>query len=269
MAAINHRPIFIGGMNKSGTTLFRAMLGQHPHIFSGLETHWFSPEIMQQWKSTRSQRMQWLREFYEVTQADLDTLAAASESGPAFIDRFLVLATRRASKRRWAEKTPRNIEHIEEIFGHWPDAQFIHVVRDPRDIYVSRRRAKNLSLDQFLEDMRTILLPAGHYFGTRSGRYIEVRYEDLVQEPRATMSIVLKFLEEPWDEAVAKFGGAPEELEKVRSLTGRPSTTLQSLSEPLHADAIGTWLSQLQKEELVAIAHELAPIYSKFGYHLT
>ena len=34
-------PVFIGGMFKSGTSLLRAMLGQHRNIASGLETYWF------------------------------------------------------------------------------------------------------------------------------------------------------------------------------------------------------------------------------------
>lgn len=37
----NNSPIFIGGQMKSGTTLVRALLSQHPNIFGGLETHWF------------------------------------------------------------------------------------------------------------------------------------------------------------------------------------------------------------------------------------
>lgn len=256
-------------MFKSGTTLFRAMLGQHPHIFSGLETHWFSPEIKLQWRDTSSRRMQWLREFYEVSQDDLERVAQGSESGPEFIGRFLTFLAERAGKRRWAEKTPRNIEFIEDIFRYWKDAQFIHVVRDPRDIYVSRKRAKNLTLDQFLDAMDTVFAPARRYFGTRSERYMEIRYEDLVREPRSVMAEVLRFLNEPWDEAVARFEGAPRELEKVRRLTERPSTTLQSLSRPLHGNAIGTWRTQIQPDELQILVDRLGPMYKKFGYDLT
>jgi hypothetical protein len=268
MARAHTRPIFIGGMFKSGTTLFRAMLGQHPHIFSGLETHWFTPEIRERWRDTASQRMQWLREFYEVPQADLEALAARAQSGPDFISRFLGLLAARAGKRRWAEKTPRNIEFIEDIFRYWKDAQFIHVVRDPRDIYVSRKRAKNLTLDQFLDAMDTVFTPAQGYFGTRNERYMEIRYEDLVREPRSVMGDLLDFLDEPWDAAVARFEGAPGELKKVRALTGRPSTTLQSLSQPLHANAIGIWRTQIQPDELKILVDRLGPMYKKFGYDL-
>jgi len=35
-------PIFVGGYFKSGTSLLRALLGQHPDVASGLETHWFA-----------------------------------------------------------------------------------------------------------------------------------------------------------------------------------------------------------------------------------
>lgn len=266
MTTINRRPIFIGGMFKSGTTLFRAMLGQHPHIFSGLETHWYSPEIRLHWRDTTSKRMRWLRDFYDVEQEQIDSVAAQAASGPDFIDRFLMLLAERDGKPRWAEKTPRNIEFIEDIFQYWKDAQFIHVVRDPRDIYVSRKRSKNLSLSQFLGAMETILSPASHYFGTRSERYMEVRYESLVRDPQGTMSEVLRFLDEPWDEAVARFEGAPWELEKVRALTGSRSTTLQSISQPLHANGIRTWRNHILVSELNVLVDRLGPIYRKFGY---
>ena len=39
---MSSNPIFVGGYFKSGTSLLRALLGQHPDIASGLETHWFA-----------------------------------------------------------------------------------------------------------------------------------------------------------------------------------------------------------------------------------
>lgn len=42
---VNNAPIFIGGLYKSGTSLLRAMLGQHSNIASGLETFWFDLQL--------------------------------------------------------------------------------------------------------------------------------------------------------------------------------------------------------------------------------
>ena len=49
-------PIFIGGLFKSGTTLLRAMLGQHSAIASGLETQWFKMD----WEKIRNEKSELL-----------------------------------------------------------------------------------------------------------------------------------------------------------------------------------------------------------------
>ncbi|MBT5190889.1 MAG: hypothetical protein HOM07_00975, partial [Rhodospirillaceae bacterium] len=71
----NTSPIFIGGLMRSGTTLFRAMLSQHSAIASGLETHWFDID----WPNQQARGGEPLREylhrigdFFEIAAGPVD-----------------------------------------------------------------------------------------------------------------------------------------------------------------------------------------------------
>ena len=75
---MNKEPIFIGGLMKSGTSLFRKLLSLHPNIFAGLETHWFKPEFTEGWQDSSSQRQKWLRGFYDVSLEDYESVKSSS-----------------------------------------------------------------------------------------------------------------------------------------------------------------------------------------------
>ena len=60
-------PIFIGGLMKSGTSLLRVLLGQHPDLFASFETHWFSNDFRLNWNDRNSRRVDYLLRFFEIT----------------------------------------------------------------------------------------------------------------------------------------------------------------------------------------------------------
>src|SRR4051812_21097861 len=106
---MSHAPIFVGGMFKSGTSLLRAMLGQHSAIASGLETYWFDWN----WPSRESDSMKImygrLAHFFDMDVAEVTAMAMESDSAEAFLSTLMAEVARRQGKPRWAEKTPGNI----------------------------------------------------------------------------------------------------------------------------------------------------------------
>src|SRR3954462_15875967 len=80
---MSHAPIFVGGMFKSGTSLLRAMLGQHSAIASGLESYW----VDWNWSARRSDSMKVMygrvAPFYPIGLAEvlgIPIVAAAAET---------------------------------------------------------------------------------------------------------------------------------------------------------------------------------------------
>ena len=91
------------------------------------------------------------------------------------------------------------------------------------------------------------------------GRYMEVRYEELVTKPREVMMQVLAFLDEPWDEAVLSHEEA--------SLT-LPSTESSSsaVSQAVNTKALDRWKTELSSEALSVIEQQAGPTLKQLGY---
>ena len=121
-------PIVLGGCGRSGTTLLRMMLDSHRRICCGPESSLFR---------RRALDPEALADRFGFPREAVRAIYEASRSRPAFIEGFAALCMQQAGKQRWAEKTPRNISRIGEVFRWFPEARFIHVLRDGRDVACS------------------------------------------------------------------------------------------------------------------------------------
>jgi hypothetical protein len=248
------RPIFVGGMFRSGTSLLRAMIGQHPNIASGLETYWFAIDWDRRDDEDVQEKLQRLANFYEFDTKDVLSMADDSAAIHIFLSKLLSAYTLRLGKKRWAEKTPGNIQHMDRIVSGWPDAKIVHIIRDPKDIYASLREEKKWdSVEEFTERWCSIV---GAVDGFRNkldlgpDRYFELRYESLIADPIASTRALFEFLGESWSEDLAHFEGKADDFEKVRSATGKTSSPLKRLSQPLTATRVGIWRRVLSADEI-------------------
>jgi hypothetical protein len=109
---------------------------------------------------------------------------------------------------RWAVWGPDNLLHIREIKKMIPEALIIHMIRDGRDVAVSMNKEKWIR--PFPWDRHRGLVVAGLHWqwkvesGRRSGRlveqdYMEVRFEELVADPRNVVKRVSEFIDQPID----------------------------------------------------------------------
>ncbi len=197
--ALPTAPIFIIGSARSGTTMLRLMLDSHARISSGEETHFLQqtePVVGKQWRLL--ERYGFPREYW------LDRLRHLYGD-------FQAEYAARRGKVRWADKDPANtllLPFVEELF---PDAQYIHLLRDGHDVVASHRdrwgyrsgvRSARGAWRKYVEAARS--------FGPTVGadRFLEVRYEALVADPEAELRRLFAFLGEAWDPAVLAFDRA-------------------------------------------------------------
>lgn len=250
-------PIFVGGMFKSGTSLLRAMLGQHSAIASGLETYWFDWN----WSARESEAMTVmygrLAHFFDMAAADVTAMAMKSHSAEKFLTTLMAEVARRQGKPRWAEKTPGNIAHADRIWKAWPDAQIVHIIRDPRDVFASLVEAKKWdSPDEFAERWISTIgrgLRLNAELNPSPKAYRAIRYEDLTAAPEKVMRGVIAFLGEPWEAAAGRFSGREEDFTKVLEATGKASTTLERLKAPISGERVGIWSQVLSEKQLADI----------------
>jgi hypothetical protein len=251
-----HAPIFVGGLQRSGTTLMRTLLDRHPHI-AGIpeEARFLQDERFELFFSGLLVQYSKRCGLLGIGAAELDHAVAA------FVDSLFAPYTSRKGAHRWAEKTTTNILRIDYLSRLFPDAQFIHMIRDPRDILCSRKQGTARRKPQWAMFTAEIVAPewvrritAGLPWRGQPERYLEVRYEHLAHDPEATLRRVLAFLGEPWCPAV--LDAAPEDARVAKPL------------RPVFASSIGRWKSELSREEVACIQSIAGDTMALLGYEV-
>jgi hypothetical protein len=198
------------GVSRSGTTLLKEMLDQHSNLAIPPESYFIS----QLW----DRHGEWPdRERFV---GDIGRLARVEEWGvtpadvrdrvsdkPAFAEAIQAIYQAYADargKRRFGDKTPAYMQRLDVLERAFPGALYVHLVRDGRDAGLSfiemRRRprfnwARPRSLGAFAAQWRRELEGARRFGRERvAGRYLELRYEDLVAQPELTLHGISGFL---------------------------------------------------------------------------
>jgi hypothetical protein len=197
-------PFFIVGSARSGTTLLRVILNAHPRVTVPPESRF----IVELWRDSSdvevARFLAALQEHRQFQSWNLSIDAVKAELGDRVtvpyataIECVYDAYAKWVGKERWGDKTPRYVEHIPFISELFPDARFVHLVRDGRDVALSYANVpfgpKTVAKAAALWARRVRLgVTEGRRLG--SDRYLEVRYEDLVETPEATTKALSEFL---------------------------------------------------------------------------
>ncbi|MFE6690619.1 sulfotransferase family protein [Streptomyces sp. NPDC057743] len=195
------RFIFVGGCARSGTSLVQKLLASHSRIVGGPEFD-HTAGIFELYRSMsvewRLARQSFYYEGSELARAFKD-----------FYEGFFAPAVeRKAGADFVSEKTPSNIFAAKTLLELWPDAVFVNVVRDGRDVLLShedvnrryrQRGERNPERDTLLSVSRHWNACADAYFSLISrpelrDRVFLIEFEKLVAEPKTELSRLFDFL---------------------------------------------------------------------------
>jgi hypothetical protein len=220
MASAEAPAPFICGVARSGTTLLRLMLDAHPQLAIPPETH-FLPDLISRMETLddpapadalapiRDQR-EW--DDFGFTESELLERFAALEplSATTVARSFFEAYAERHGKRRWGDKTPMYVKRMATIEPVLPEARFVHLIRDGRDIALSRderRAGRGLvgpPVDRVARRWKRRIRDARRQ-APQVSHYIEVRYEDLVLETEPVLRRVCDFVELDFDPAMLRY----------------------------------------------------------------
>ena len=129
---------------------------------------------------------------------------------PEVIDALFRINAEGEGKVRWLDKTPYYILHIPTLIATYPDAQFVHIIRDGRDAALSMlERATEIRVFNVSAGARLWqrYVEAGRDAGRRlsPGQYHELRYEDMLADPISTVQRLCEFLGEEYSDKVIDF----------------------------------------------------------------
>lgn len=256
-------PIFVGGAARSGTTLLRVILDSHPNIACGPELK-VVPVMCELWQKFQTVYLPALKEHL-LTAEDTDALFAQ------FVESLLEKYRARTGKPRSAEKSPSNVFVFEQLGCIFPASPMVHVIRDGRDVVCSllTMNWKDLRTGRPTEYTRDAgkaaeywarAVHAGRMAGAKLGsRYIEVRYEAIVEQPERTLREFFARLDEPWDAGVLSFH------ERERNL-GWAESSAEQVTKPLNATALGRWRADLKEEDKQKVKDMAGPLLIELGY---
>ncbi|MGI9019985.1 MAG: sulfotransferase family protein [Solirubrobacterales bacterium] len=283
---------FVVGVGRSGTTLLRLMLDAHPELAVPPETG-FAPKVIRAGRErpapaamTALLRDQRSWGDHRLDEAELERrLAAAGRlDGTATLRAFYGLYAEGQGKPRWGDKTPAYVRRMPMIERALPEARFIHVIRDGRDVALSRGRRRLATGDapgpaRVAEVWRDRILRARED-AKRVHHYLEVRYEDLVGDTEPTLRRVAAAIELPWDEAMLRYyERAPERLaEMARDLPAAGKKLSRSgdermaahalAAEPPKPERIATWRERMSEADRTAFEGVAGDLLAELGYEV-
>jgi hypothetical protein len=261
-------PIIVGAP-RSGTTLLRMMIDAHPAVAIPPETG-FLPALadLDPGAATCRTAVDIITGFHTWPDFHLDpaALRAALDRrplAPADAAReFYRLYAERFGKPRWGDKTPSYDIRMDRVASLLPEARFIHLIRDGRDVMVSVRSLwfrPGDTVEACAHDWAARLART-RALGSHVRRYLEIRYEALVVSPEQTLREICAFLDLTFEPQMLSYytrsGARLAEHEARYDAHGRLLVSRADrvhnqrlVMEPPRADRIGRWQAELTRDE--------------------
>jgi hypothetical protein len=271
-------PVFIVGCPRSGTTLLYNMLlssgGFAVYLaesnvfnllvprFGDLSVRANREKLMNAWLDSKLFRASFLdaRDIREKVTSEC-------QNGGDFIRIVMGEMALTQGARRWADNSPEELLHASAIKKVLPDALFIHMIRDGRDVSLSLDARPHKWVRPFPWDRKDSLLVTavswewtvleGRKQGKILGRdYLEVRFEDLQADPRATLARIGSLIEHDLDyDRILKIG--------IGSVS-KPNTSFKG--DP--GSPVGRWKKKMSPEKLASVEGLVGPTLENLGYAL-
>ncbi|MGB6424338.1 MAG: sulfotransferase [Solirubrobacterales bacterium] len=285
---------FVVGLTRSGTTLLRMMLDAHPELTVPPETH-FVPDLIKAAKADGASAESMLEaltsnrtwgDFGISGEQMLMRLQAtpAGDAGAA-VRCFFDAYAGAHGKPRWGDKTPRYMLSINRIGRALPEAKFIHLVRDGRDVALSQT-ARGINeqpppaeqAERWVKRIRKSREQAEKLGGNR---YIEARYEDLVRDPEPVLRRICEFIELGYDPAMLTYyeraaerlqemaGTLRQEGEHAEQEAGYRIDNHRPTTEPPDPRRLDKWRREMDAADLATYDGVAGELLRELGYEVT
>jgi hypothetical protein len=276
----SNRPIFIFGCPRSGTTLLSLMLHAHSRIAMPPETRFLMPVYRRRAtfgdltdienRRALARYILWTRgNKFRHLGLPRPRVRRQIVAGPPTIGSAVGAVHRsyaaRFGKERWGDKLPTYFRNVDAIRALFPDAQFIHLIRDGRDCVASLKRMswwKQSSIDAMA--LWTHSIDCGSRAARRlpADSFYSLRYEQLVTDPRGELMALCAFLGEEFEEAMLESHLAAAQALPERQRTAWHVNTGKAVS----AAAVGSYAEGLDAWELRLMEFVAGGRLRRLGY---
>ena len=287
-------PIVVGAA-RSGTTLLRFMLDSHSELAIPPETG-FLPELVKidpavkNWHETVLQCLsQTPRESptwpdFQISVEEMRLALAGVPHGNAgeAARQFYRLYAKRFGKKRFGDKTPAYCRSMQAIEMLLPEAAFIHLIRDGRDVACSLRplwfspgQDWKVLAQRWCDDVNQ-----ARQAGRNCKRYLEIHYEALLESPELTLRKICEHVKLRFEPAMLNyFERAPQRLAEHQGRTREGGEVWLSqqqrqaqqwrTTQPLDPSRVGAWKELMSPDEHAQFCQVAGDLLRSLGYRET
>ena len=204
-------PFFIVGVPRSGTTLLRRLLNKHSNLCVPNETHFiphlYRPFISKWQQGKHREAIDLLNQQPLVRQWGVNIgfdEIQLDEAHDAYANAVNIIMNQRAqqdNKQRWGEKTPVYVFHIPLLLSLFPNGRFIHIYRDGRDVALSLMPLAWGPNNSYAcaRYWRQMLQEWNKHKEVMGEKWLEVKYEALIEAPEQQLNQICDFIHVPFD----------------------------------------------------------------------
>lgn len=278
-------PVFIVGAARSGTTLLQQMLDHHPNLAIPWESH-FMVEFYRKLErfgdlhqvENRARLIlaieryvqmvwrEWVKEKWipGLTEAAPQIAAEAEPSYAGVVDAIYSFFLKQRGRKRWGDKTPGYVDTMRELLDIFPEARFIHLIRDGRDVASSIMPLSFGPNSIYLAAVKwqKCVRHGRNFVRDHPDKGINLRYEDLIDDPEKHLRHLCEFIGEPF---------APEMLDFHRDGMGRvPRQVIHTqIAKPVNKQSSGRWKKDLSPGQIRVFEAVAGKMLAECGYELS
>ncbi len=271
----SRKKVFVVGCAKSGTTWLQNLINGHPRMAmngEGRFTWRMFPFIAQAFKAFNTDQAKFIGK--EVTLLrDVDLVMCARMLFDIQLFRYAEVSGKSLGAIQViGDKTPQHCLSIPLLNQIYPDAKFIHIIRDPRDAATSgwhhfgpdSQKPQEEYLGYFIRDVWSQAVAAGRDAGKNiPAHYLEVRYEDLHREEAYQIRRCLEFLD------VDASAESVEISSKAGSFKERSGGRERGEEDPkgfYRRGIVADWMNHMSPEIAARLCEPVAALMLSCGY---
>jgi hypothetical protein len=257
--------------------MLRAMLDSHPELAVPPESYFVAPALTRRDRYERADRGLDLDrlladiatdrsfpDWHLEPQALDEVRSAGPESVPDALVGLYRAYAHQHGKPRFGDKTPAHLLCVDLLASSFPEARFLHIVRDGRDVVPSILEM-SFGPDRFAEAVLfwRRRVERGREAGMRLGpeRYREIRYEDLVADPEAGLRAVCPFLGLEYADRMLEYPDRADDL--IAGL--RHTNHVQGVRRP-PSQGVRDWRTALPPHEVQVFEALAGDLLDDLGY---
>jgi len=188
-------------------------------------------------------------------------LSKGQQTLQSLIDLFYTFMAREHgfTERRWGDKTPWNTMHLKDIVTAYPDAYFLFLKRDGRDVVASQLKSDMRDFDGSAQRWIDANAACRLHLKRAKRAPLEIAYEDLVTAPDTVFESIFKW---------ADLSFKSEYLTKVPERMGDVGRHEHhaAVTQPITSGSIGKWQESLSADQFAALPATFGRMMRSLGY---